>query len=105
MIRLYNHCGLPDKPLRDCLTWAARRLGIQGDVCVKLTDNNTVKGRWSGLAHDFYPRLAYLLDKRRVNGRWTDRRKAPGSVGWIEIANAGAGTANAKPNWTLPTGS
>jgi hypothetical protein len=37
MIRLYNHTKHPDGPMRDVLTYAARAIGVKGDVCVKVT--------------------------------------------------------------------
>jgi hypothetical protein len=37
MIRLYNHTKHPDGPIRDVLTYAARAIGVEGDVCVKVT--------------------------------------------------------------------
>lgn len=82
MIRLYNHTGLPDKPIRTILTFAQARIGVSGAIACKVTANKTVNGPYAGMAFQGFPYLAYLQDK--PNKRWRGRMaKTP--TGFMEI--------------------
>ena len=81
MIRLYNHTVYPDRILKDCLTFAARVAGVQGDVPVKVTECvRSVHG--SGMAYDALPYRKTLIGKPTTS---EDRRVLKCPRGWIEI--------------------
>ena len=93
MIRLYNHTGIDDKPIRGVLTFAASRIGVVGDVAVKVTPNRLVDGHYSGVAQGGFPYISYLQDKPRA--KWGGRM-ANTPTGYIEIALPGKQVAESK---------
>lgn len=58
-ILLYNHTTIPDTALRRCLAWAAREMGVEGDVAVKVTSKRNGWGQ-RGTAYDSWPYLGHL---------------------------------------------
>jgi hypothetical protein len=82
VIKLWNHTPIADAPIRSVLTWAACKVGVPGDVCVKVTGNRYIEGRWSGLAHSSYVRIGYLQGK--TIGHWGE--KLAKTYGWFEVA-------------------
>ena len=85
MIKLYNHSKVQDEPIRKALTWAARMIGVPGDIYVKVTGNMYVKGKFAGLAFLGYPRVSYLQNKPR--SKWTNVWCDWGNnIGFVEMA-------------------
>lgn len=58
MIRLYNHTRIPDRPMRDVLTWAAHKIGVRGDVFVKVTVGTRLRA--GAHAATGFPYLGFL---------------------------------------------
>ncbi len=78
-IHLYNHTAIPTAELRAVLTWAARKVGVPGDVAVKVTPS---RGYVSGEANSGWPYLDWLrchAGKTRTD-RQTMHRAGPGYV-------------------------
>lgn len=80
MIRLYNHTGLPDKPIKDICTWAARKIGLTGDMAVKVN-----QARWgiSGTAHQYWAYIDWL--QSRPGRKRTRSRKTVKEFGCYEV--------------------
>jgi len=98
VIRLYNHAGVDDEPIRAVLTFAASRIGVIGDVAVKVTPNQHVDGRYGGIAYSGFPYISYLQDKPRA--KWGGRMvRTP--CGHIEIAFPWKDAAASK--WEIET--
>jgi len=83
MIRLYNHTQVGDKPLRAILTFAASRIGVTGDVAVKVVPKQLIEGRFGGMAYSGFAYLSYLQDRPRA--KWGGRM-ASTPIGHVEIA-------------------
>jgi len=64
VIRLYNHTRHPDDPMRDVLTYAARAIGVKGDVCVKVT--RSLRSKPGAYAKRGFPYSGFM---RGVGGR------------------------------------
>jgi hypothetical protein len=94
MIRLFNHTRHPDAPIRRVLAFAARTIGVGGDVYVKVTPS--LRLRPSAYAKRGFPYLGFMRcasDRKGRNGRLlgdkpgfavlslTGRR---GKVDWLE---------------------
>jgi len=79
MIRLYNHTRHPDGPIRDVLTYAARAIGVEGDVCVKVTRSRHHKA--GAFAKRGYPYAGFMRGVDRREGR--DGILLGDKPGWI----------------------
>ena len=67
MIRLYNHTRHPDKPIKDILAFAARVIGVRGDVCVKVT--RSLRPRPGAYSNRAFPSLGFMRGTKRRAGR------------------------------------
>jgi hypothetical protein len=61
MIKLWNHTSYADEHLRALLALAGRRIGVKGDVAIKVTLSHSVCS--SGEAHRGVPYLGFLRGK------------------------------------------
>ena len=66
MIYLYNHTKHPDAPIKAAVAFAARAIGITGDVHVKVTRSQYAKpGAWAGR---WFPYLGFLKGTKKREG-------------------------------------
>ena len=99
MIRLFNHTQHKDRPLRRALSFAARTIGVKGDVCVKVT--RSLKPRPAGHANRLFPYVGYMRgtsDRKGRNGRLLgnspgfitvslpNQLKRPKATDWLDVA-------------------
>lgn len=67
MIHLYNHTKYPDGPIKAALSFAARAIGVKGDVHVKVTRSKYAKaGGWAGR---WFPYLGFMKGTSNREGR------------------------------------
>ena len=67
MIYLYNHTKHPSAPIKAAVTFAARAIGVKGDVHVKVTRSRSAKpGAWAG---QWFPYLGFLKGTSDRSGR------------------------------------
>lgn len=83
MIRLYNKTKYSGEVLKTILTYAQRKLGVKGDVVVKVNEQHRRLGS-SGVAHNSWPYKWHLTKKRcSEKQRYTMIGK---EQGWFEIS-------------------
>jgi hypothetical protein len=95
MIRLFNHTKCPDGPIKDFLAFAARVIGVKGQVCVKV--NRARCPRLLAHARKDFPYEGYMRgtsDRKGRNGRLLGDLPGyiilvlpdgDGSSGWQEV--------------------
>ena len=67
MIHLFNHTRCPDRPIRDILVFAARAIGVKGNVCVKVIHFR--RGRREAYASSVFPYRGFMRGARDRRGR------------------------------------
>jgi hypothetical protein len=80
MIRLYNHTSYPDAQIKDILTFAARAVGVKGDVPVRVTRGRRLMS--GAEAYNSKPYRRTLTSKRGSE----DRRILNCPRGWIRMS-------------------
>lgn len=85
MIKLWNHTPVPDKEIRDILSHAARRIGVKGDVAVKVIPARAVNG-FLGFARSGWPYVAWMRCRPRQTYRKRNSPLVKCGRGYIEMA-------------------
>ena len=67
MVRLFNHTRHPDAPIRRVLAFAARAIGVRGDVYVKVTPSQRL--RPGAYAKRGFPYLGFMRSSSGRRGR------------------------------------
>jgi hypothetical protein len=80
MIRLYNHTSYPDAQIRDILTFAARAVGVKGDVPVRVTRGRRLMS--GAEAYNSKPYRRTLTSKRGSE----DKRILNCPRGWVRMS-------------------
>jgi hypothetical protein len=97
MIHLYNHTQHPDGPIKDILTFAARVMGVKGDVHVKLTRSQYAKpGGWAGRTFPYLGFMKGTTNREGRNGKLVS--DLPGFV-VLSLPNKAPNKHNPKTDW------